>query len=255
MSGEEIRAREEFGALSGCFVEGDPEQQRRQRRVKRRALAFSVSLQIVALAAVILLPLLSKAERISPPSWVPIPPYRPIGERIMRRVPGPASHDRFIDIYMHPPSPTAPVRRASTGDGPSDPIEPGFLQPGPGGPPCAGSCIDIGVRTSAPTQPTVLPPPPKRIVLTHLEPAMLIHRVEPIYPPLAKQIRKEGHVELRAIIGTDGTIQSLQVVSGDVFFLQSAIDAVRQWRYRATVLNGQTVEVDTTISVIYTLAH
>ena len=80
---------------------------------------------------------------------------------------------------------------------------------------------------------------------------MLIHRVEPVFPPLARQIHKGGHVELRAIIATDGTIQSLQVVSGDPLFYQSATNAVQQWRYRPTILNGQPVEIDTFISVIY----
>jgi protein TonB len=84
---------------------------------------------------------------------------------------------------------------------------------------------------------------------------MLIRRVEPSYPALAKQIHKEGQVELRAIIATDGTIQSLQVVSGDPLFLRSAEDAVTQWRYRPTVLNGQPVEIETYITVIYTLQH
>lgn len=84
---------------------------------------------------------------------------------------------------------------------------------------------------------------------------MLLHRVEPIYPPLARQVHREGQVELHAIISTDGSIQSLQVVSGDALFLRSAIDAVSQWRYRATVLNGQPVEIETYITVIYTLQH
>jgi len=84
---------------------------------------------------------------------------------------------------------------------------------------------------------------------------MLIHRVEPIYPFLPKQIHREGRVELRAIIGTDGTIQSLQVVSGDPMFLSSAIEAVQQWRYRPTILNGQPVEIDTYITVVYTMQH
>jgi TonB family protein len=60
---------------------------------------------------------------------------------------------------------------------------------------------------------------------------------------------------LRALISTDGTIQSLQVVSGDPLFLQSALDAVRQWRYHPTILNGQPVEIDTFITVIYSLQH
>ena len=82
---------------------------------------------------------------------------------------------------------------------------------------------------------------------------MLIHRVEPAFPPLARQIRKGGRVELRAIIATDGTIQSLQIVSGDPLFYQSAMEAVRQWRYRPTILNDQPVEIDTFITVIYTV--
>ena len=55
------------------------------------------------------------------------------------------------------------------------------------------------------------------------------------------------------MIATDGTIQSLQVVSGDPLFYQSAMEAVRQWRYRPTVLNGEAVEVDTFITVIYNI--
>jgi len=89
--------------------------------------------------------------------------------------------------------------------------------------------------------------------VTHIDPAMLIHRVEPVYPTLARQIGRAGRVELRAIIATDGTIQSLQVISGDPFFYQSALDAVRQWRYKPTVLNGEPVEIDTFISVIYNM--
>jgi len=84
---------------------------------------------------------------------------------------------------------------------------------------------------------------------------MLIHRVEPIYPPLAKQTHREGRVELRAIIGTDGRIRSLQIVAGDPLFEQSAVEAVQQWRYKPTILNGQPVEIDTSIMVIYSMQH
>jgi len=91
--------------------------------------------------------------------------------------------------------------------------------------------------------------------MTQLDPALLIHRVEPIYPPLAKQTHREGRVELRAIIGTDGRIRSLQIVAGDPFFEQSAVEAVQQWRYKPTILNGQPVEIDTSIMVIYSMQH
>jgi periplasmic protein TonB len=100
-----------------------------------------------------------------------------------------------------------------------------------------------------------IPPRPVLIRLTTLDPAMLKHRVEPVYPTLAKQIHKEGRVELRAIIGTDGTIRSLQIVSGDPIFFISAREAVEQWLYKPTVLNGKPVEIDTFITVVYTMQH
>jgi protein TonB len=82
---------------------------------------------------------------------------------------------------------------------------------------------------------------------------MLTHRVEPVYPFLAKQTGREGRVELHAIIATDGSIQSLEVLSGDPMFYPSALAAVSEWRYRPTVLNGQAVEIDTRITVVYKL--
>jgi periplasmic protein TonB len=91
--------------------------------------------------------------------------------------------------------------------------------------------------------------------VTHLDPAMLVHRVEPVYPSLARQTRREGQVQLRAIISTDGTIESLTFAGGDPVFFESARNAVLEWRYKPTSLNGQPVEVDTMITVIYRLAH
>jgi protein TonB len=84
---------------------------------------------------------------------------------------------------------------------------------------------------------------------------MLKQRVEPHYPPLAIQIHKEGRVELHAVIDIDGRIRSLQAVGGDPLFYSSAIAAVQQWVYKPTFLNGQPVEVDTTITVIYSMSR
>ena len=95
----------------------------------------------------------------------------------------------------------------------------------------------------------------RRVIITHIDPSRIIRRVEPIYPPLGFQLHRETRVELRAIISTDGTIQSLQVISGDPLFYPSALNAVRQWRYTPTLLNDQPVEVDTYITVIYSLVR
>jgi len=83
---------------------------------------------------------------------------------------------------------------------------------------------------------------------------LLIHRVEPTYPMLAKQARVQGEVVLTAIINVNGEIQNLQLVSGHPMLVPEAISAVKQWRYKPYLLNGQPVEVETTITVIFSLS-
>jgi protein TonB len=78
--------------------------------------------------------------------------------------------------------------------------------------------------------------------------------VTPQYPPLAKQARIQGSVVLHAVIGKDGKVQNLQLVSGHPMLTQSAIQAVKQWQYKPYYLNGQPVEVDTNITVNFSLA-
>ncbi|MGO9259563.1 MAG: energy transducer TonB [Bryobacteraceae bacterium] len=116
------------------------------------------------------------------------------------------------------------------------------------------------VPSAAPPPP---PPPPKKAVATpqrikvggNVQQAMLINQPHPLYPPLAKQARIQGVVELNAIIGKDGTVQNLTVVKGHPLLVQSALDAVKQWRYKPTLLNGEPVEVQTTIDVNFTLSQ
>jgi TonB family protein len=83
--------------------------------------------------------------------------------------------------------------------------------------------------------------------------ANLIQRVQPEYPEIARRERIQGTVRLHAIIGKDGTIRGLRVMSGACSLSKSAYDAVRKWRYSPTTLEGKPVEVDTTIDVIYSL--
>jgi protein TonB len=105
------------------------------------------------------------------------------------------------------------------------------------------------------------PPPPPKAALKrvtvggNVQAARLVNRVQPIYPPLARQTRISGTVKLHAIIGKGGNVEQLQVVSGHPLLVQSALDAVRQWRYQPTLLNGDPVEVDTEIDVIFSLAQ
>ena len=81
----------------------------------------------------------------------------------------------------------------------------------------------------------------------------LTHRVQPQYPAIAKLARIQGSVLLRAVISRGGTIENLQAVSGPPALVSAAMSAVRQWRYRPYVLNGEAVEVDTQITVNFVL--
>src|SRR5580693_7367660 len=103
-----------------------------------------------------------------------------------------------------------------------------------------------------------MPPPPKatpsRIrVGGNVAAAKLVRQVTPLYPPIAKTAHISGTVMLHAVIAKDGTIQELTYVSGPPLLMKNAMDAVRQWKYQPTLLNGEPVEVDTTISVVFTL--
>ena len=95
--------------------------------------------------------------------------------------------------------------------------------------------------------------PPPIVRVSHLDPAKLLYKVIPRYPDIAKRTRTQGTVRLLGVIATDGSIQSLQIVSGHPFLAAAAVEAVRQWRYQPTVLNGQPVEVEAPIEVTFTL--
>jgi protein TonB len=81
----------------------------------------------------------------------------------------------------------------------------------------------------------------------------LITKVPPVYPQLAKTARVSGVVHLAVIIAKDGTIQEIHSLGGPALLIQSAMDAVKQWVYRTTLLNGEPVQVETTIDVNFTL--
>jgi protein TonB len=81
---------------------------------------------------------------------------------------------------------------------------------------------------------------------------MLLRKTLPVYPPIAVAARVEGVVVLQATISKAGTIENLRVISGPAMLQQAALDAVREWRYRPYLLNGEPVEVETTVNVIFT---
>jgi protein TonB len=134
----------------------------------------------------------------------------------------------------------------------------------PGGVP-GGSVGGVigGIISAAPVAP---PPPPKveapkpaapqRIrVGGNVQKAMQLFTPSPVYPPLAKQARIQGVVKLNAVISKEGAIEQLTVVSGHPLLIPSALEAVKKWRYKPTLLNSEPVEVITQIDVNFTLTQ
>ena len=113
--------------------------------------------------------------------------------------------------------------------------------------------LNEALRNMLAPVPTVLVP--KIRLSSGVTEGMLLRQVRPQYPSLARQARIQGTVVLQAVIGKDGRIENLQLVSGQPMLSQAAIDAVKHWLYRPYYLNNQPVEVDTEIRVNFTLAH
>jgi periplasmic protein TonB len=220
---------------------------------------FSFAIQALAVAVLLLLPLLSiqglptlqwtAALSVPPPAPSPAPRAHSHQPNISasnlrgRQLMMPSSIPHEIAVLNEHELPPAPELTAANGV--------------PGGTGVSGkeNGVPFGMGSSAHSMPTLAPSPAVRPVrVSHMMEGNLIHRVQPDYPPLARQARIQGTVVLRAIISREGRIENLQLVSGHPMLVQAAIDAVRQWRYRPYVLNDQPVEVETQITVNFTLA-
>ncbi len=135
-------------------------------------------------------------------------------------------------------------------EGPEAPAPETYLAFDSGADPAA-NVRDVFRRPAA----AVAPPSPKGSVRvpSTLAAGLLLEKVMPAYPVIAKAAHKEGVVVLQATISTVGTIDNLRVISGDMMLRQPALEAVSHWRYRPYLLNGQPVEVETTVNVIFKL--
>jgi protein TonB len=87
----------------------------------------------------------------------------------------------------------------------------------------------------------------------NVEAAKLINPVQPVYPEQARQAHIQGTVRLHLVLAKDGSVAQVQVVSGHPLLVQAALDAVRQWCYRPTLLNGEPIEADTVVDVVFAL--
>jgi len=250
MSSEQRRKAEPSkGAFNRCLVDGDSEANARERKTKRRAIGISILMQTAGLAVLVIAPLLAKTAELTERIAVPLPPYRHLASArtSSQRPANPPPTQVCLFCSRKDVSPRVPTLPRDSSDDSPLPLD--IDRRGPVDSPIDG----IVDRRTAPPRPEDPPRQKRRIHETQIDPALLTRRIEPAFPALARQLRKSGKVELHAIIATDGSVQSLEVVSGYPLFVISALEAVKQWHYKPTYLNGQPVEIDTYITVIYTL--
>ena len=152
--------------------------------------------------------------------------------------------------------------------------EPGYIpraislardEPAAEGPPSMDGLVQGGIPNGVPNSvltdivravpPTIAKPalPQKLRISSGVAAGMLVLQIKPQYPRLAMQARVQGTVVLQAVIGKDGTVHDLHVISGHPLLAPAAIEAVKQWRYRPYLLNNEPVEVDTQVNVNFTL--
>lgn len=241
-----------FSPFAQCIIENDRDVERNERRNRGLGWLLSLALQTSLVAALVILPLMTPAvlPRLFSVVRVPNPPLLtpPV---VMQEDPVPPAELTTTRIYLNSavsrPLPPSRPRFASTNTG--NDVLPELA-------PDTTAPFD-GIGT--PRQPQVAAPPappavhgPMKVGGSVME-AMLINRVEPVYPPAATAIGLFGKVVLSAVIGTDGAVRSLRVVSGHPILAHAAMAAVQNWRYKPTLLNGQPVEVETLVTVDFQL--
>jgi protein TonB len=238
----------------------------RNSKLHRRgpwATLFSFLLQIALIGVLVLIPLiyteaLPKQQLmgylVAPPPPPP-PPPPPAAAQVVKVVKVQTEIDNGqLKAPTAIPKKIAMIKEDEAPP-PSSGVVGGVMGGIPGGQ--AGGVVGGVLGSIVQAAPTAVPKAatPQRIkVSAGVQSGLLIRKVTPAYPPLAKQARISGSVVLQAVIGKDGSIENLRAVSGHPMLIQSAIDAVRQWKYKPYFLNGEPVEVDTQVTVNFTLA-
>ena len=229
---------------------------------KTGALAASLTVQTLLVGVLIAIPLIYSdrlpAVIISIPLSLPVPPPPPAPQQTQTTSSSSTNRNSLAPTKIFTPTHVADLSQIP--DVAFVEAPPTFTTgsesgvPGGAGVPAAMPQL---FREPVQPKPRVADPPPApaqpQRVGGDVQAAKLVKKVIPAYPPLARQARVSGTVQLIGVIAKDGTIQQLQVVSGHPLLVKSALDAVRQWIYRPTLLNGQAVEVIAPIDVIFTL--
>lgn len=251
-------AKEEV-VLARCLMEGDADTTASARSRRRKTFGASLGIELFLLGLLVAVPLLTTVAQPQLRRDLPegITFIRGPHSQVMRQTVRPATTDHPVSPVWSQteiPRPNYDIRPIpSTSEEIADVGSTGIA----GGIEVPGGIEVEETGRQAPVPPHVDPPRPTEKRPVHVSEGVLegqlISRVEPQYPFIAVQTKTEGEVRLHAIISRDGRITALEVLSGSPLLVKAALDAVRQWRYRPTLLNGEPVEVDTSITVIFHL--
>ncbi|MGA9471266.1 MAG: energy transducer TonB [Terriglobales bacterium] len=222
---------------------------------RRWSTLASFTMQALALSLLLAVPLIwmqgpprprwLESSIVSPPSSPAPPPS--VG-------PHPAVRGSQIrgEIFLQPA--TIPVGIAPINVGEAPPA-PGLGELGvPGGTDLARRGVLGSIGGPMAIAPPPAPAPTRPLRVSQWAEGNLVYRVQPTYPLVAREARIQGPVRLRAIISKTGVIENLEVLGGHAMLVAVAVEAVRKWRYRPYMLNGEPIEVETEITVNFTLA-
>jgi protein TonB len=233
----------------------------RLKTKRGRTTTFAIFLEIIAIGIMVLLPLIftealpkqmTMSFLVAPPPPPPPPPPAAAPVKIVKVI-----QTDIVNGALRTPTKIPQKIQMIKEDEAPPPVmaSSGVVGGVPGGIPGGqmGGVIG-GIISSTPVAVPKVAAPQRVRVSQGVSQGLLVRRVNPTYPPLARQARIQGQVVLHAVISKDGSIEGLTLVSGHPMLAPAAIDAVKQWKYKPYLLNGEPVEVDTEVQVNFTLS-
>lgn len=232
----------------------------RLKTKRGRTTTFAIILEIALIGVMVLMPLifteaLPKQQLmtflVAPPPPPPPPPPAAAPVKIVKQI----QTDIVNGALRTPTKIPQKVQMIKEDEAPPSMASAGVVGGVPGGIPGGqmGGVIG-GIISSTPVAVPKVATPQRVRVSQGVVSGLKVKDVKPSYPPLARQARIQGTVVLHAVISKDGSIVNLTLVSGHPMLAPAAIDAVKQWKYKPYLLNGEPVEVDTEVQVNFTLA-
>jgi periplasmic protein TonB len=229
----------------------------------KRGLTTTISfiLQVALIGILVLIPLLftealPKTQLmtflVAPPPPPPPPPPAAAPVKVVKQI-----QTDIINGQLRTPTkiPQKILENLKEDEAPPQMAMTGVVGGVPGGVPGGqmGGVIG-GIISSTPVAVPKAATPQRVRVSQGVTQGLLIRKIQPNYPPLARQARIQGSVLLQAVISKDGAIENLRLISGHPMLAPAALEAVKQWRYKPYILNGEPVEVETQITVNFTLS-